>query len=135
MSVTIDNESTSFNRIAVIAKPDEVGHLRSTLGRLQTVLQQRVDAAGLGVDVDPIAQVDLVHDLGDGLERGILQAKGARHHLQAAQLALVAERGRCMQRAVSEGSGAMAAILGLDDATVMDVCNTAAEGSVVSAVN
>jgi [acyl-carrier-protein] S-malonyltransferase len=50
-------------------------------------------------------------------------------------VALVAERGRCMQRAVPEGSGAMAAILGLDDATVMDVCNTAAEGSVVSAVN
>jgi [acyl-carrier-protein] S-malonyltransferase len=50
-------------------------------------------------------------------------------------VSLVAERGRCMQRAVPEGSGAMAAILGLDDATVIDVCNKAAEGSVVTAVN
>ena len=48
---------------------------------------------------------------------------------------LVAERGRCMQRAVPEGSGAMAAVLGLDDETVIDVCRTVEEGSVVTAVN
>jgi [acyl-carrier-protein] S-malonyltransferase len=50
-------------------------------------------------------------------------------------VALVAERGRCMQRAVPEGTGAMAAILGLDDDTVIDVCRTAEEGRVVTAVN
>jgi [acyl-carrier-protein] S-malonyltransferase len=50
-------------------------------------------------------------------------------------ISLVAERGRCMQRAVPEGTGAMAAILGLDDEAVIDVCHTAEEGSVVTAVN
>ncbi len=48
---------------------------------------------------------------------------------------LVAERAAHMQAAVAEGQGAMAAILGLDDATVKDVCERAAEGQVVSAVN
>jgi [acyl-carrier-protein] S-malonyltransferase len=50
-------------------------------------------------------------------------------------ISLVAERGRCMQRAVPEGTGAMAAILGLDDEVVIDVCHAAEEGSVVTAVN
>jgi [acyl-carrier-protein] S-malonyltransferase len=50
-------------------------------------------------------------------------------------VALVAERGRCMQEAVPAGSGAMAAILGLADADVVDVCARAAEGGVVAAVN
>jgi len=50
-------------------------------------------------------------------------------------IALVAERGRCMQEAVPAGSGAMAAILGLEDAQVVDVCVRAAEGRVVAAVN
>ncbi len=48
---------------------------------------------------------------------------------------LVAERGRCMQSAVPAGSGAMAAILGLDDAAVAAVCEQAAAGEVVSPVN
>jgi len=50
-------------------------------------------------------------------------------------VALVAERGRCMQSAVPEGVGAMAAILGLDDATVASVCETAAKDEVVLPVN
>lgn len=48
---------------------------------------------------------------------------------------LVAERGRLMQGAVAPGEGAMAAILGLDDAQVIDVCERAAAGQVVEAVN
>lgn len=50
-------------------------------------------------------------------------------------IALVAERGRYMQEAVPAGAGAMAAILGLEDAKVIDICAQAAEGEVVSAVN
>ncbi len=50
-------------------------------------------------------------------------------------VALVAERGRLMQEAVAAGVGAMAAILGLDDATVRTVCAEAAAGEVVEAVN
>ncbi len=48
---------------------------------------------------------------------------------------LVADRGRFMQEAVPAGTGAMAAILGLDDAKVIEVCERAAQGEVVSAVN
>ncbi len=53
----------------------------------------------------------------------------------AAALALVADRGRFMQEAVSEGKGAMAAILGLDDATVAAVCEGVAGDQVVAPVN
>jgi [acyl-carrier-protein] S-malonyltransferase len=48
---------------------------------------------------------------------------------------LVAQRGKLMQEAVPAGIGAMAAILGLDDTQVIDVCAAAAENEVVSAVN
>jgi [acyl-carrier-protein] S-malonyltransferase len=48
---------------------------------------------------------------------------------------LVAERGRLMQQAVPEGTGAMAAILGLEDQAVVDVCAAAAGDQVVQAVN
>jgi [acyl-carrier-protein] S-malonyltransferase len=50
-------------------------------------------------------------------------------------ISLVAERGRCMQAAVPEGIGAMAAILGLEDASVAAVCEQAAGGQVVTPVN
>ncbi|MEE9157047.1 MAG: ACP S-malonyltransferase [Gammaproteobacteria bacterium] len=50
-------------------------------------------------------------------------------------LILVADRGAYMQNAVPNGTGAMAAILGLDDAQVIDVCQQAAQGEVVSAAN
>lgn len=48
---------------------------------------------------------------------------------------LVRERARAMQQAVREGEGAMAAVLGLEDAQVVEVCARAADGQVVSAVN
>jgi len=50
-------------------------------------------------------------------------------------IALVAERGKLMQEAVPAGVGAMAAILGLADEQVIDVCANAAQGEVCSAVN
>jgi [acyl-carrier-protein] S-malonyltransferase len=48
---------------------------------------------------------------------------------------LVAERGRLMQQAVPEGTGAMAAILGLDDDAVRQVCVDSANDQVLQAVN
>ncbi|UTW13515.1 ACP S-malonyltransferase [Marinobacterium rhizophilum] len=48
---------------------------------------------------------------------------------------LVQLRGRLMQQAVPAGTGAMAAILGLDDAAIAAACETAAQGQVVSPVN
>ncbi len=50
-------------------------------------------------------------------------------------LPLVRLRGRAMQEAVPAGQGAMAAILGLDDAGVRDACAEAAQGEVAEAVN
>ncbi|MDD2723910.1 MAG: ACP S-malonyltransferase [Methylovulum sp.] len=50
-------------------------------------------------------------------------------------IGLVALRGRLMQEAVPEGMGAMAAILGLSDQDVVDVCADVANDEVVAAVN
>jgi [acyl-carrier-protein] S-malonyltransferase len=48
---------------------------------------------------------------------------------------LVRNRGRYMQEAVPVGAGAMAAIIGLDEAGVTKACEEAAQGEVVSAAN
>lgn len=48
---------------------------------------------------------------------------------------LVKLRGEFMQEAVPAGSGAMAAVIGLDDSAVKEACAAAAEGEVCSAVN
>jgi len=70
------------------------------------------------------------HSLG---EYTALVAAGSLSLSDAVQL--VADRGRFMQEAVPAGTGAMAAILGLDDAKVIEVCKQAAQGEVVAAVN
>ena len=48
---------------------------------------------------------------------------------------LVSQRGRFMMQAVPAGTGAMAAILGMDDDAVRQVCLDAAQGEVLEAVN
>jgi [acyl-carrier-protein] S-malonyltransferase len=81
-------------------------------------------------------------------ERGVAPAYVAGHslgeysaHVAAGTLAfadairLVRNRGRYMQDAVPVGAGAMAAILGLDEAGVRAACEEAAEGDVVSPAN
>ncbi len=70
------------------------------------------------------------HSLG---EYSALVCGGALDFADSVQL--VAERGRLMQEAVPQGQGAMAAILGLDDEQVRQVCADAADGDVVEAVN
>jgi [acyl-carrier-protein] S-malonyltransferase len=50
-------------------------------------------------------------------------------------LKLVRERGNFMMQAVPEGTGAMAAIIGLDNSNVEKACIEAAEQQIVSAVN
>jgi [acyl-carrier-protein] S-malonyltransferase len=50
-------------------------------------------------------------------------------------LPLVRYRAQCMQQAVPEGVGGIAAILGLDDDVVRAVCGEAAQGEVLEAVN
>jgi [acyl-carrier-protein] S-malonyltransferase len=48
---------------------------------------------------------------------------------------IVRQRGRYMQEAVPVGAGAMAAVLGLDAQKVMEACEEAAQGDVVSPAN
>lgn len=48
---------------------------------------------------------------------------------------LVSQRGKFMMEAVPAGTGAMAAILGMDDDAVRQLCADAAEGEVLEAVN
>lgn len=70
------------------------------------------------------------HSLGEYsalVAAGVLQFADAVH--------LVAERARAMQAAVPEGEGAMAAILGLDDAAVQRLCREHSNGAVLEAVN
>jgi [acyl-carrier-protein] S-malonyltransferase len=70
------------------------------------------------------------HSLG---EYTALVAAGALSFADA--LPLVRYRARCMQEAVPEGVGGIAAILGLDDDTVCAVCAEGAQGEVLEAVN
>ena len=48
---------------------------------------------------------------------------------------LVRKRGELMQAAVPSGTGSMAAILGLEDALIIEICQKAASKGVVEAVN
>ena len=48
---------------------------------------------------------------------------------------LVELRGKLMQEAVPEGTGAMQAIIGLDDAAIRQACEESAQGQIVSPVN
>ena len=70
------------------------------------------------------------HSLG---EYTALVAAGALKFSDA--LPLVRYRAECMQLAVPEGVGGIAAILGLDDAVVREVCKEAAQSEVLEAVN
>ncbi|MDI5936276.1 ACP S-malonyltransferase [Halomonas kalidii] len=70
------------------------------------------------------------HSLG---EYSAMVCAGALSFAQGVRL--VKLRGEAMQQAVPVGEGAMAAILGLDDAVVEQACADAAKGDVVSAVN
>lgn len=70
------------------------------------------------------------HSLG---EYSALVCAGAMKLADAVQL--VRLRGQAMQAAVPAGSGAMAAILGLDDAAVAQACLHAAQGDVLAPVN
>lgn len=53
----------------------------------------------------------------------------------AEAIKLVELRGKLMQEAVPAGTGAMQAIIGLDDAAIQQACEEAAQGQIVSPVN
>ena len=79
-----------------------------------------------GIAVDYVAG----HSLG---EYSALVAAGSLKFGDAVRL--VRKRGLYMQEAVSAGQGAMAAIMGLSPAVVLDACKRAAEGEVCAPAN
>jgi [acyl-carrier-protein] S-malonyltransferase len=79
---------------------------------------------------DKLPSILAGHSLG---EYTALVASGALSFADA--LPLVRYRAEVMQNAVPTGVGAMAAILGLDDAVVREVCVEAAQNEVLEAVN
>lgn len=70
------------------------------------------------------------HSLG---EYSALVCAGVIDFQQA--IKLVELRGKLMQQAVPEGTGAMYAIIGLDNEAIMQACTQSEQGEVVSAVN
>ncbi len=70
------------------------------------------------------------HSLG---EWSALVCSGALDFTDAVKLARL--RGQYMQQAVPVGVGSMAAIIGLDDQTIAEVCSEASQDQIVSAVN
>ena len=70
------------------------------------------------------------HSLG---EYSALVCSGAINFTDAIQL--VADRGAYMQDAVPAGIGSMAAVLGLEDGQIEEICDQATQGQVVSAAN
>lgn len=76
------------------------------------------------------AQIGGGHSLG---EYSALVAAGSLKFRDA--VVLVHKRGQFMQEAVPVGEGSMAAIIGLDDATIIDICAAASAVGEVQAVN
>jgi len=98
------------------------------------ITQPAMLAAGIAVYRTVLAQKDCAPAFMAGHSLGEYSALVASGVMTLAQgIELVAERGRLMQSAVPAGQGAMAAVLGLEDAKVVAVCEQA-EG-VVEAVN
>lgn len=82
--------------------------------------------------VDTIAPPVMMagHSLG---EYSALVCAGAMDFTDA--IKLVQLRGQAMQAAVPEGTGAMAAVIGLDDDAIAQACADAAQGDIVAPVN
>ncbi len=84
----------------------------------------------LANEVDLSAELMAGHSLG---EYSALVAAGSLEFIDATRL--VRKRAELMQSAVPVGTGAMAAILGLDDEQVIEICSQSNSLGVVEAVN
>lgn len=78
----------------------------------------------------PVPALVAGHSLGEYSALAAAQALALQDAVRVVRV-----RADAMQKAVPVGTGGMAAILGLDDDTVRDVCARAAQGEMVEAVN
>jgi len=98
------------------------------------ITQPAMLAAGIAVYRALESQKDLAPEFMAGHSLGEYTALVAAGAMTLAQgIELVSERGRLMQSAVPAGEGAMAAVLGLDDEKVIEVCESV--DGIVEAVN
>src|SRR5579863_9307738 len=104
--------------------------LKLTANTQPAILAVSVAAARVLAEQGIAADFVAGHSLG---EYSALVAAGALNFVDAVQL--VRKRGTYMQEAVPAGEGAMAAIMGLSPAVVLDACKRAAEGGVCSPAN
>lgn len=114
--------------LAADGPPEEINRTVNTQPLMLTAdvaLYRAWRAAG-----GPEPSIAAGHSLG---EYAALVATGALAFADA--LPLVRFRAQAMQEAVPSGTGAMAAIMGLDDAVLAAVCAEAAQGQVVEPVN
>jgi [acyl-carrier-protein] S-malonyltransferase len=112
-----------------VVQNDPEGKLNQT-----DITQPAMLAAGIAVYRTVLAQKVCVPAFMAGHSLGEYTALVASGVMTLAQgIELVSERGRLMQSAVPAGQGAMAAVLGLEDAQVLAVCEQA--DGVVEAVN
>src|SRR5271156_6990423 len=118
---------TSISKICFEGSEDDLKLTENTQPAILTmsVAAYRVLEA-MGIFPDCVAG----HSLG---EYSALVAAGGIEFADAVKL--VRKRGKYMQEAVPAGEGAMAAIMGLSHAVVMDACKRAAEGKVCSPAN
>ncbi|WP_373017965.1 ACP S-malonyltransferase [Thiomicrorhabdus sp.] len=112
-----------------LVQNDASGKLNQT-----DVTQPAMLASGIAVYRTLASQAELAPSYMAGHSLGEYTALVASGVMTLAQgIELVAERGRLMQSAVPEGTGAMAAVLGLEDEQVVAVCEQV--NGVVEAVN
>ncbi len=112
-----------------VVQNDPEGKLNQT-----DITQPAMLAAGMAVYRTVLAQKVCAPAFMAGHSLGEYTALVASGVMTLAQgIELVSERGRLMQSAVPEGQGAMAAVLGLEDAQVVSVCEQVQ--GVVEAVN
>ena len=97
--------------------------------------QPAIVAASLAC-MQPLLEAGIRPDMAAGLSLGEYCAHVAAGTLSATDaIALVRERGKLMQEAVPAGVGTMAAILGLTDEQVLDVCEKASSAGIVEPAN
>lgn len=108
--------------------PEEA--LKLTANTQPAILAVSVAAHAVFSQRGPAPVMVAGHSLG---EYSALVAAGALPLADAARA--VRARGLFMQEAVPEGTGAMAAVLGLEEAQVREACEKAAQGQVVSPAN